>query len=157
MFLQHKSIKLAIAAGLMVAASLSAKAQASNATISQFVNKTWYILAMKCQDEVKAGGGKGKDKYMQYYFSLMLKPANPNNLAYGTYSKMSTDMDTNPNQEGKYAIRNDETGHPVLTLTNMKNQSTEYSFKVLDENHLTLYRLSESNEDRCRTHYAIAP
>lgn len=141
----------------IVSASFFSFAQKASGNIDDLVNRTWYILAMKCPGEVKYGGGTNHDKYMRYYFSLELKPNVAGNLHYGSYTRVATDMDTDPRQTGKYSITTDESGLPILTLTNSKNQATQYSFKVLDENHLTLSRLSESKDDKCNVHYAIAP
>ena len=123
--------------------------------LDQLVNKKWYILAMKCPGGVEIPNHKST--FMHYYFSLELKPAIYNNLTNGTYIKISTDEDTNPRQEGKYKIYMDDLGRTILTLSPKSGKPILYSIKVVDENYLTLIRISESNEDRCRVHYAIAP
>lgn len=123
--------------------------------LDRLVNKKWYILAMKCPGGVEIPNSKGM--FMQYYFSLELQPARYNNFTTGTYTKFTTDEDTNPKQEGKYKIYMDDIDRTILMLTPLQGKPTLYSIKVVDENYLTLIRISESDEDRCRIHYAIAP
>jgi hypothetical protein len=123
--------------------------------LDQLVNKKWYILAMKCPGGVEVPNQKST--FMQYYFSLELKPAVYNNFTSGSYIKFNTDEDTNPRQEGNYKIFMDDLGRTLMTLTPKHGKQVVYSIKVVDENYLTLIRISESDEDRCRIHYAIAP
>jgi hypothetical protein len=42
-------------------------------------------------------------------------------------------------------------------LTDRKNQVSEYTFDAPNENHLTLSRLTDSKDEKCRVYYAIAP
>lgn len=123
--------------------------------LDHLVNKKWYILAMKCPGGVEIPNAKST--FMQYYFSLELRPARYNNFTTGSYTKVTTDEDTNPKQEGNYKIYMDDIGRTVLTLTPKPGKPVTYTIKVVDENYLTLIRISESDEDRCRIHYAIAP
>lgn len=123
--------------------------------LDQLVNKKWYILAMKCPGGVEVRNQKST--FMQYYFSLELKPSIYNNFTTGSYIKFTTDEDTNPKQDGVYKIFMDELGRTLLTLAPKHGKPTIYTIKVVDENYLTLIRISDSDEDRCRIHYAIAP
>lgn len=123
--------------------------------LDQLVNKKWYILAMKCPGGVEIPNPKST--FMQYYFSLELKPAVYNNFTIGGYVKITTDEDTDPRQEGHYKIYMDDIGRTVLTLSPVRGKPVSYTIKVVDENYLTLIRISESDEDRCRIHYAISP
>jgi len=124
-------------------------------SLDKLVNKKWYILAMKCPGGVEIPNAKST--FMQYYFSLELKPVRYNNFTTGTYVKFTTDEDTNPRQEGNYKIYMDDIGRTLLSLSPLQGKPSVYTIKVVDENYLTLIRISDSDEDRCRIHYAIAP
>ena len=123
--------------------------------LDQLVNKKWYILAMKCPGGVEVPNQKST--FMQYYFSLELKPSLYNNFTSGSYIKFTTDADTNPKQEGAYKIAMDEMGRTIMTLNPKHGKPVIYTIKVVDENYLTLIRISDSDEDKCRIHYAVAP
>lgn len=129
--------KQLLAAAALIASSFSAFAHEPVSESANLVSRTWYIVAMKCPSDMQLAG---RDKFIQYYFSLQFRPSN--NPNYGTYVRTSTDMDTDPRQEGKYAIRQDESGHLTLTLTDRRNQVSEYTFQAPNENHLTLSRLT---------------
>lgn len=131
---------------------------AQTKSIDDLFNKTWYILAMKCPGGIQTGSGIQKDIYMQYYFSIELKPEMYNSYTYGTYTKIMNDESPNPETHGDYKFEKVENGLPTITLIPKDGGEKQvFSVKLLDGNHLTLVRISESDNSRCRVHYAFAP